>query len=218
MLKVRYIRYTCNIACIFPALANFAAFMDKFLIACLGNIGPEYSGTRHNAGFEVADALARKHGVVFQSARLADQLLIKIKGKLLVVIKPTTYMNLSGKSIKYWLDKEKIDVNRLLVVLDDIAIPLSRLRLRPSGNDGGHNGLKSIQESLGTIDYPRLRFGIGGDFPKGRQVDFVLGKWDEKELVIVKEKVEKCVEAIETFALRGLEPAMNEVNKMNFGS
>ena len=126
-------------------------------------------------------------------------------------------MNLSGKSVKYWLEKEKIDLARLLVVLDDIAIPLSRLRLRPSGNDGGHNGLKSIQEQLGTIDYPRLRFGIGGDFPKGRQVDFVLGKWDAGEIPTVTEKIIKSTEVIETFALRGLEPAMNEVNKMIFG-
>jgi PTH1 family peptidyl-tRNA hydrolase len=192
--------------------------MDKFLIACLGNIGPEYSGTRHNAGFEVADAMAHKHNVFFQSSRLADLAEIKLKGKLLVLIKPTTYMNLSGKSVKYWLEKEKIGLTRLLVVLDDIAIPLSRLRLRPSGNDGGHNGLKSIQEHLGTIDYPRLRFGIGGDFPKGRQVDFVLGKWDAAESGIVKQKIEKSTEVIETFALRGLEPAMNDVNKMIFGS
>jgi peptidyl-tRNA hydrolase, PTH1 family len=192
--------------------------MDKFLIACLGNIGPEYSGTRHNAGFEVADTMARKHNVSFQSARLADMTEIRLKGKLLVLIKPTTYMNLSGKSVKYWLEKEKIDLSRLLVVLDDIAIPLNRLRLRPSGNDGGHNGLKSIQEHLGTIDYSRLRFGIGGDFPRGRQVDFVLGKWAPEESNIVKQKIDKSTEVIETFALRGLEPAMNEVNKMIFGS
>jgi peptidyl-tRNA hydrolase, PTH1 family len=143
---------------------------------------------------------------------------IRLKGKLLVLIKPTTYMNLSGKSVKYWLEKEKIDLSRLLVVLDDIAIPLTRLRLRPSGNDGGHNGLKSIQEHLGTIDYSRLRFGIGGDFPRGRQVDFVLGKWAPEESNIVKQKIDKSTEVIETFALRGLEPAMNEVNKMIFGS
>ena len=191
--------------------------MDKFLIACLGNIGPEYSGTRHNAGFEVADAMALKHKVFFESSRLADMAEIKLKGKLIVLIKPTTYMNLSGKSVKYWLEKEKIELARLLVVLDDIAIPLSRLRLRPSGNDGGHNGLKSIQEQLGTIDYPRLRFGIGGDFPKGRQVDFVLGKWEAGEIPTVAEKIIKSTEVIETFVLRGLEPAMNEVNKMIFG-
>jgi peptidyl-tRNA hydrolase, PTH1 family len=198
-------------------MANFAGFMDKFLIACLGNIGAEYSGTRHNAGFEVADALARKYNVQFLSSRLADVAEIKLKGRLLIVIKPTTYMNLSGKAVKYWMDKEKIDLGRVLVVLDDLAIPLSRLRLRPSGNDGGHNGLKSIQETLGTIDYPRLRFGIGGDFPKGGQVDFVLGKWDPRETSVVRLKIDKSVEVIETFVLRGLEPAMNEVNKMNFG-
>ena len=191
--------------------------MDKFLIACLGNIGAEYAGTRHNAGFEVADALAIKHKTGFQSGRLADISEIKIKGKLLLVIKPSTYMNLSGKSVKYWLDKEKIDISRLLVVLDDLAIPLNKLRLRPSGNDGGHNGLSSIQETLGTIDYPRLRFGIGGNYPKGMQVEFVLGKWDKTEIPTVLQKIEKSVEVIETFAFRGIETAMNEVNKMNFG-
>jgi len=191
--------------------------MDKFLIACLGNIGAEYAGTRHNAGFEVADALAIKHKTEFQPGRLADITEIRLKGKMLLVIKPSTYMNLSGKSVKYWLDKEKIEISRLLVVLDDLAIPLSKLRLRPSGNDGGHNGLKSIQETLGTIDYPRLRFGIGGNYPKGMQVDFVLGKWDKTEIPTVLQKIEKSVEVIETFAFRGLEPAMNEVNKMNFG-
>jgi peptidyl-tRNA hydrolase, PTH1 family len=191
--------------------------MDKFLIACLGNIGAEYAGTRHNAGFLVADALVRKHQVIWQSSRLADMAEVRLKGKLLIIIKPTTFMNLSGRAVKYWLDKEKIEISRLLVVLDDLAIPLAKLRLRPSGNDGGHNGLKSIQESLGTIDYPRLRFGIGGDFPKGRQVEFVLGNWDSPELEIVKQKIDKSVEVIESFALRGIEPSMNEVNKMNFG-
>lgn len=191
--------------------------MDKFLIACLGNIGAEYSGTRHNAGFEVADAFARKHNAQFQSARLADMAEVKLKGRLLIVIKPATYMNLSGKAVKYWMEKERVDLIRLLVVMDDLAIPLSKLRLKPSGSDGGHNGLKSIQEMLGTIEYPRLRFGIAGDYPKGRQVDFVLGKWAADELPIVKQKIEKSVEVIESFALRGLEPAMNEVNKLNFG-
>jgi PTH1 family peptidyl-tRNA hydrolase len=191
--------------------------MDKFLIACLGNIGAEYSGTRHNAGFDVADAFASKHNAQFQPSRLADKAEVKLKGRLLLVIKPTTYMNLSGKAVKYWIEKEKIDLSRVLVVIDDIAIPLSKLRLRPSGSDGGHNGLKSIQEILGTIEYPRLRFGIGGDYPKGRQVDFVLGKWVPDELPIVNQKIEKSVEVIESFALRGLEPAMNEVNKLNFG-
>jgi peptidyl-tRNA hydrolase, PTH1 family len=191
--------------------------MDKFLIACLGNIGTEYAGTRHNSGFEVADALIRKHSAMVISSRLADVAEIRLKGKLLIVIKPSTYMNLSGKAVKYWLDKEKIDISRLLVILDDLAIPLAKLRLKPSGNDGGHNGLKSIQESLGTIHYARLRFGIGGDFPKGQQVDFVLGNWNMEEKPVVIQKIEKAVEVIESFALMGLEPTMNEVNKMNFG-
>jgi PTH1 family peptidyl-tRNA hydrolase len=142
----------------------------------------------------------------------------KIKGKMLVLIKPTTFMNLSGRAVKYWLDKENIAPENLLVILDDLAIPLSKLRLRPAGSDGGHNGLKSIQESLGSANYARLRFGIGATYPKGRQVEFVLGKWDEAEIPVVKRKVEKSAELVETYVLRGLEPAMNEVNKMDFSS
>lgn len=188
--------------------------MEKFLIAALGNIGAEYAGTRHNAGFDVADELAARHKVIFQSGRLADVAEIRFKGKLLVVIKPTTYMNLSGRAVKYWMDKEKIPAERVLVVVDDIAIPLSRLRLRASGSDGGHNGLKSIQETLGTQEYPRLRFGIGGDYPKGRQVEFVLGKWAEAEVPVVKKKSMLATEVIETFAVRGMAVAMNEANKL----
>lgn len=190
--------------------------MEKFLIVGLGNIGPEYSGTRHNAGFEVADALIFKNKGILRSARLADISEIKIKGKLLIVIKPTTYMNLSGKAVKYWMDKENIPAERVLVVLDDLAIPLSRLRLRPSGSDGGHNGLKSIQETIGTISYPRLRFGIGATYPKGMQIEFVLGKWDSVEIPVVKKKLEKSVQVIETFAFRGLAAAMNDVNNLEF--
>lgn len=188
--------------------------MEKFLIAALGNIGPEYAGTRHNAGFDVADELAAKHKAIFQPGRLADVTEIRFKGKLLVVVKPTTYMNLSGRAVKYWMDKEKIPVERVLVVVDDIAIPLSRLRLRASGSDGGHNGLKSIQETLGTQEYPRLRFGIGGDYPKGRQVEFVLGKWADAEAPLVKKKSILAAEVIETFAVRGMAVAMNEANKL----
>lgn len=192
--------------------------MEKFLIAGLGNIGSEYNGTRHNIGFQVVDYLAQKHSALFQTGRLADVSHFKLKGKILVVIKPTTYMNLSGRAVKYWLDKEKIPPENLLVILDDLAIPLSKLRLRPSGSDGGHNGLKSIQESLASVNYPRLRFGIGATYPKGRQVEFVLGKWDEAEIPTVKKKIEKSAELIETYVLRGLATAMNEVNKLDFGS
>jgi PTH1 family peptidyl-tRNA hydrolase len=192
--------------------------MDKFLIVGLGNIGSEYDGTRHNIGFQVVDFLAQKHSALFQTGRLADVSYCKIKGKMLVLIKPTTFMNLSGRAVKYWLDKENIAPENLLVILDDLAIPLSKLRLRPAGSDGGHNGLKSIQESLGSANYARLRFGIGATYPKGRQVEFVLGKWDEAEIPVVKRKVEKSAELVETYVLRGLEPAMNEVNKMDFSS
>jgi PTH1 family peptidyl-tRNA hydrolase len=192
--------------------------MDKFLIVGLGNIGSEYDGTRHNIGFQVVDFLAQKHSALFQTGRLADVSYCKIKGKMLVLIKPTTFMNLSGRAVKYWLDKENIAPENLLVILDDLAIPLSKLRLRPAGSDGGHNGLKSIQESLGSANYARLRFGIGAIYPKGRQVEFVLGKWDEAEIPVVKRKVEKSAELVETYVLRGLEPAMNEVNKIDFSS
>ena len=191
--------------------------MEKFLIAALGNIGAEYQGTRHNAGFDVADAFAAKHGAAFQSGRLADITEIRYRGKLLVVIKPTTYMNLSGRAVKYWMDKERIDAEHILVIMDDIAIPLAKLRLRASGSDGGHNGLKSIQESIGTTAYPRLRFGIGGDYPKGHQVEFVLGKWTDSELPMVSRKIQASAEVIESFVVRGLPMAMNEANKLDFG-
>lgn len=190
--------------------------MEKFLIVGLGNIGTEYAGTRHNIGFDVADKLVARHGGSFQSGRLADIAEIRFRGKKLVVIKPTTFMNLSGRAVKYWLDKEHIPVERIMVILDDLAIPLSRLRIRGSGSDGGHNGLKSIQEMINSIQYPRLRFGIGADYPKGGQVDFVLGKWTPEELVIIGRKVEKSVDGIEGFVLRGLASSMNEVNNLEF--
>lgn len=188
--------------------------MEKFLIAALGNIGTEYRGTRHNAGFEVADELVARHGVTFLPGRLADVAEIRIRGKLLVVIKPTTYMNLSGRSVKYWMEKENIPIERVLVVVDDIAVPFSRLRLRASGSDGGHNGLKSIQETLGTKAYSRLRFGIGNDFPRGHQVEFVLGKWSINELPLVRRKAAMASEVIETFAVSGLPEAMNQANRL----
>ncbi|WP_343703446.1 aminoacyl-tRNA hydrolase [Chitinophaga sp.] len=188
----------------------------KYLIVGLGNIGAEYQHTRHNIGFDVADALARKHGVSFRSDRLADVAEIRWKGRVLVVIKPTTYMNLSGKAVKYWMDKEKIPVENVLVVLDELALPLEVLRLRPGGSDAGHNGLKSIQEAIATNQYPRLRFGIGNDYPKGRQVDYVLGKWSSKEEPVVLQKTDKCVEIIESFASIGLERSMNNYNKLTF--
>ena len=190
--------------------------MGKFLIAGLGNIGAEYAGTRHNIGFDVVDALVAKQNGRFGLERLAEMVEIKIRGNAFVCIKPTTYMNLSGRAVKYWLDKEKIAIEHLLVILDDLALPLSRLRLRPGGSDAGHNGLTSIRESLGTDAYPRLRFGIGNNFPRGRQTDFVLGRWDETEIPLVRLKIEKSVELIESFAASGIERTMNLYNKLDF--
>jgi PTH1 family peptidyl-tRNA hydrolase len=157
-----------------------------------------------------------KNGGSFRTDRLADVAEIKWKGKILIVVKPTTYMNLSGRSVRYWLDKEKIPIENLLVIVDDLALPLNKIRLRPSGSDAGHNGLKSLQEQLLTEKYARLRFGIGNLFAKGYQVDFVLGKWSPHELPLVKKKVEKCTEVIESFVSLGIERTMNEANKLDF--
>jgi len=190
--------------------------MGKFLIVGLGNIGPEYAGTRHNIGFEVVDALVKKHGGHLSVERLAEMVEIKWKAHLFVCIKPTTFMNLSGRALKYWMDKEKVAIGNVLVIVDELALPLTRLRLRPSGTHAGHNGLRSIQESLGTDVYPRLRFGIGNDFPKGRQVDFVLGKWDPGELPLVGVKIDKSVEIIESFATSGIERTMSQYNNLDF--
>ena len=186
----------------------------KFLIAGLGNVGNEYAHTRHNIGFDVVMAFVSKHAGSFISGRLAFTAEIRWKGKIFICICPTTFMNLSGKAVKYWMDKEKIDMQNLLVVLDDIAIPLNRIRIRPGGRDAGHNGLKSIQEALGTPEYPKLRFGIGNDYPKGMQSDYVLGKWNQEEEALVKKKIDLCVEVIETFSTAGINNAMNKYNKV----
>jgi peptidyl-tRNA hydrolase, PTH1 family len=188
----------------------------KFLIAGLGNIGSEYNHTRHNIGFDIADAFAAKHQVLFSSQRFADVASLTLKGRDITVIKPTTYMNLSGRAVRYWLDKKQIPINQLLVLVDEIALPLSKIRLRPSGSDAGHNGLKSIQEALGTVDYPRLRFGVGNNFPKGRQVDYVLGKWSAQEEPLVAMKVQSCIEVVENFIFTGIERTMTDVNKKEF--
>lgn len=190
--------------------------MNKFLIVGLGNIGDEYKHTRHNIGFDVVTAFVLKHNGLFKMDRLAEVAEVKWKGKIFICIKPTTYMNLSGKAFKYWLDKEKIDIVNTLTIVDDLALPLSKLRLRGSGSDAGHNGLKDIQLTLGTDQYPKLRFGIGNQFPKGRQVDFVLGKWFPEEQPIVQQKIEKSAEVIESFATIGLEKTMSTINNLSF--
>jgi len=188
----------------------------KFLIVGLGNIGDEYAHTRHNIGFDVVNAFVLKHGGQFRVDRLAYVAELKWKGKIFICICPTTYVNLSGKAVKYWMDKEKINVENMLVILDDLAVPLEKLRLRPGGSAAGHNGLKSIQEILGTENYPRLRFGIGSNFPKGRQSEFVLGKWRKEEEAFVKLKIDKSVEVIENFATQGITTAMNLINNHRF--
>jgi PTH1 family peptidyl-tRNA hydrolase len=171
----------------------------KYLIAGLGNIGDEYAGTRHNIGFIVLDAFTRLSGVSFQSGRYADVARLRIKNKSLVLIKPSTYMNLSGKAVRYWLDAEKIPLENLLVVVDDIALPPGQLRLRMKGGAGGHNGLISIIEILGTEEFVRLRFGIGNNFAKGFQTEYVLGKWSKAEEELLVPKVAEAVEMIKTF-------------------
>jgi PTH1 family peptidyl-tRNA hydrolase len=184
----------------------------KYLIVGLGNIGTEYALTRHNIGFMVLDFMAKKAEVTWQTERLADVTEIKHKGRTLHLIKPNTYMNLSGKAVNYWLQELKIPVENLLVVVDDLAIDHAVLRLRKKGSAGGHNGLTSIEECINTADYARLRFGIGNDYPKGKQADYVLSNFTDKQLEDLPFALEKCVEGIYTFAMMGIEKAMNVVN------
>jgi PTH1 family peptidyl-tRNA hydrolase len=189
--------------------------MSKYLIVGLGNIGNEYSDTRHNIGFDVVHAFASKHGGTFTAGRLAFVAEVKWKGKQFVCICPTTFMNLSGKAFKYWMDKEKIPLENTLTIVDDLALPLQKLRLRGTGSPAGHNGLKDIQDTIGTDAYPKLRFGIGNNYPKGMQADFVLGKWQKDEIPLVRYKIEKAVDAIESFAAIGLERTMSVMNNLN---
>ncbi len=186
--------------------------MSKFLIVGLGNIGDEYAHTRHNIGFDVLDFLATEFDAKFKADKLADVAEIKYKGKQLVLIKPSTYMNLSGKAVNYWLQKEKIEIENCLVIVDELALPFGKIRLGPKGSDGGHNGLKNIQEVLETSAYPRLRFGISNEFSKGSQVNYVLGKWDADENKTLANRVKITADAIKAFAFIGLARCMNEFN------
>lgn len=190
--------------------------MTRYLIVGLGNIGEQYQHTRHNIGFDVVSAFVMKHGGFFRTDRLAEVSEVKIKGRSFVCIKPTTYMNLSGKAFRYWMDKEKVELHHTLTIVDDVALPLNKIRLRPSGSSGGHNGLKDIEMIMGTTDYPKLRFGVGNNYPKGMQADFVLSRWLPEERPLVLKKIEKCVEVIESFAFTGIGPTMSEVNKVEF--
>jgi peptidyl-tRNA hydrolase, PTH1 family len=190
--------------------------MSKFLIVGLGNPGSEYANTRHNIGFDVLNAFVTKHGGSFKESRLAYTAEVKWKGKVFVCVCPTTYMNLSGKAFKYWMDKEKVLLENTLTVVDDLALPIEKLRLRKAGTHAGHNGLKDIQAIMGTDAYPKLRFGIGSVFPKGMQADFVLSKWKPDEVPTVKLKIEGCVEIIENFATIGADRTMTLCNQKIF--
>ncbi|PZX61554.1 aminoacyl-tRNA hydrolase [Hydrotalea sandarakina] len=190
--------------------------MKKYLIVGLGNIGNEYMHTRHNIGFDVVDAFVLKHGGFFMQDRLAYKAEVKWKGHLFICIKPTTFMNLSGKAFKYWLDKTEVPLAQTLTIVDDLALPIEVLRLRPAGSPAGHNGLKDIELTIGTNEYPKLRFGIGNNYPKGMQAQFVLSKWLPAEQKIVEQKIQKCIEIIEQFASIGIEKTMNVANSYKF--
>lgn len=185
----------------------------KYLIVGLGNIGEEYKDTRHNIGFTVLDALAKASNIYFEDRRYGAVSNLKYKGRELVLLKPSTYMNLSGNAIDYWLKKEKINLENMLVIVDDIALPLGSIRMRPKGSDGGHNGLAHISSTLGTTEYPRIRIGIGSEFRKGAQIDFVLGKWQPDEKKFMEERILIVTEMIKSFAFAGLERTMTAFNK-----
>ncbi|MFN3918373.1 MAG: aminoacyl-tRNA hydrolase [Flavobacteriales bacterium] len=184
----------------------------KYLIAGLGNIGSEYANTRHNIGFKVLDSLVEEFGIFFKSGRLADVAELKYKGRTLVLIKPSTYMNLSGKAVQYWLQQEKIEVQNMLVITDDLALPFGKIRIKTKGSHGGHNGLKNIEETLATQEYAKLRFGISAQFSKGQQVDYVLGNWNEEELKTLPERINIAKEAILSFTFIGADITMNFFN------
>ncbi|MEM7162712.1 MAG: aminoacyl-tRNA hydrolase [Bacteroidota bacterium] len=184
----------------------------KYLVAGLGNIGPDYDGTRHNIGFEVLDALCEANEIKFESARYGDLAKYKFKGRTFFLLKPSTFMNLSGNAVRYWLTKEKIADENLLVITDDIALPFGKLRMRKKGSHGGHNGLRHIEEVLGTPVYTRIRFGVGKDFPKGQQVHYVLGKWTEEQKASIERPVKKAIDMIKGFATIGVDRTMNQYN------
>ncbi|MDT0555347.1 aminoacyl-tRNA hydrolase [Constantimarinum sp. W242] len=186
--------------------------MKKFLIVGLGNIGPKYENTRHNIGFKIVDHLAHTEALTWETVKLGDITTYKKKGRTFILLKPSTYMNLSGKAVKYWLEKEKIPQENLLVVTDDLNLPFGTLRIKTKGSDGGHNGLKDIQNVLQTTKYNRFRFGISDAFSKGRQVDYVLGEWTEEEKAKLQERLDKSIEVIPAFGLAGINNTMNTFN------
>lgn len=186
--------------------------MKKFLIVGLGNIGDKYHNTRHNIGFKIVDAFVKEHQESFKTEKLGNIAKLKIKGKTVVVLKPNTYMNLSGKAVKYWMQKENIQIENLLIITDDLNIDFGKIRIKGKGSSGGHNGLKDIQAMFNTGAYPRFRFGVGAEYRKGRQVDFVLGEWSKEEESEMIERIPTCIKAINSFITAGLSNTMNEFN------
>lgn len=187
-------------------------FMKKYLIVGLGNIGEKYENTRHNIGFKILDYFAKKEGLVFETKKLGDITTYKLKGRTFIFLKPNTYMNLSGKAVLYWLTKEKIPLENLLIITDDLNLPFGSIRLKTKGSDGGHNGLKDIQDKLNTTKYNRFRFGISDAFSKGRQIDYVLGQWNDEETKNLNERLNKSAEVIKSFVLSGMNNTMNTFN------
>ncbi|SDE47764.1 aminoacyl-tRNA hydrolase [Cellulophaga baltica] len=186
--------------------------MKKYLIIGLGNIGPEYAQTRHNIGFKVLDKFAQQEDLSFETAKLGDVTTFKIKGRSVLLLKPSTYMNLSGKALHYWMEKENIPLENVLVITDDINLDFGVIRVKTKGSNGGHNGLKDIQNTLNSSNYNRFRFGVGADFGKGRQVDYVLGKWNDDERAAMPERLERSAEVIKSFVLAGITITMNQYN------
>ena len=186
--------------------------MNKFLIVGLGNIGAEYVNTRHNIGFKVLDFLAKKESVTFETAKFGALAELKLKGKTFFLLKPNTYMNLSGKAVKYWMEKENIPLQNILIIADDLNLSFGTIRIRSKGSDGGHNGLKNITLLLNTQEYARFRFGISDEFKKGKQIDYVLGNWDDNEQTKLPERLEVASEIIKSFGLAGLENTMTSFN------
>jgi len=184
----------------------------KYLIVGLGNIGNEYHNTRHNIGFTILDAFAEASNVFFAENRYGATCEVKLKGRTLILLKPSTFMNLSGNALRYWMQKENVDIENVLVLVDDLALPFGTLRLKPKGSDAGHNGLKNIQEILGHNNYARLRFGIGNDFGKGQQVQYVLGKWTDDQMRTIPDRCKTSIEMIKSFCLAGLELTMTQFN------
>jgi peptidyl-tRNA hydrolase, PTH1 family len=192
--------------------SGFEDSMKKYLIAGLGNIGDDYKNTRHNIGFKILDYLAEQESLTFETQKLGDIANYKLKGRTFMLLKPNTYMNLSGKAVLYWLTKENIPLENLLVITDDLNLPFGSIRVKTKGSDGGHNGLKDIQDKLNTVNYNRFRFGISDAFSKGKQIDYVLGEWTEEETKNLKERLDKSTELIKSFALAGINNTMNTFN------